>query len=384
MFISIFSTAKLQRIRSNTAEKAGFGTIGVREARKLLDSISGVAIYREGFRVRPYGDSENDWLTLDAKRVQNPTMKIGRNQIAGIVSVDDEESSHLIERSSREGLEENGSFRRLQSLIATLLAEIVEPRRRQFRINAGLDAREESGFREVYRKVQMGWSKLLLAKIPEPDREEAEALVARESDRLTAYLKRLEERQAQLEAQVTLGLIIGEVMHQGNTPLAFLETETARLERWWPHLLDSTTEAEEDRAEIPRLLNGMGASSEKLRILFNALSPLSGARRGEPKPYDAATVVEQTHYLFKTRMEKLEYLLRADVPDNSGRKIFGYPDDLATAVTNLIDNSIYWLEHHNVAKPQIQSLHRAGSRTVRHHHIRQRRWHTFRICGAGV
>ena len=105
----------------NTAEKAGFGTIGVREARKLLDSISGVAIYREGFRVRPYGDSENDWLTLDAKRVQNPTMKIGRNQIAGIIMVDDEESSHLIERSSREGLEENGSFRRLQSLIGSLL-----------------------------------------------------------------------------------------------------------------------------------------------------------------------------------------------------------------------------------------------------------------------
>jgi signal transduction histidine kinase len=339
-------------IRS-TAEKAGFGPIGVREARKLLDSISGVAIYREGFRVRPYGDGENDWLTLDAKRVQNPSMKIGRNQIAGIITVDDEDDSHLIERSSREGLEENGSFRRLQSLVETLLAEVVEPRRRQFRISAGLDTREETGFREVYKKVQMGWSKLLLAKIPEPDRAEAEELVARESDRLTAYLKRLEERQAQLEAQVTLGLIIGEVMHQGNTPLAFLETETARLERWWPHLLDSTTEAEEDRAEVPRLLNGMGASSEKLRVLFNALSPLSGARRGDPKSYDAAEVIGQTHYLFKTRMETLGITFVL-TPDASGRKIFGYRDDLATAVTNLIDNSIYWLGHHNVKKPQIE------------------------------
>jgi signal transduction histidine kinase len=155
-----------------------------------------------------------------------------------------------------------------------------------------------------------------------------------------------------LEAQVTLGLIIGEVMHQGNTPLAFLETETSRLERWWPHLLELTAEAEEDRAEVPRLLNGMGASSEKLRVLFNALSPLSGARRGKPKPYDAAAVIAQTQYLFKTRMEKLGITF-ALTPDTSGRKIFGYPDDLATAVTNLIDNSIYWLEHHNVPEPQI-------------------------------
>jgi signal transduction histidine kinase len=340
-----------EAVRS-TAERAGFGTIGLREARKLLDSFAGIAIYREGFRIRPYGDSENDWLTLDAKRVQNPTMKIGRNQIAGIVTVDSEEASHLIERSSREGLEENGSFRRLQLMISTLLSEVVEPRRRQFRISAGLDSRDETNFRDIYRRVQMGWSKLLLAKIPEPDRAEAEALVAKESDRLTAYLKRLEERQAQLEAKVTLGLIIGEVMHQGNTPLSFLETETARLTRWWPHLLESSKEAEEDRAEVPHLLNGMGSSSGKLRVLFDALNPLSGARRGQPKPYEAVDIISQTQYLFKSRMEKsgIVFTLSGDA---SGRKVFGYADDLATAVTNLVDNAIYWLEHHNTPRPSI-------------------------------
>jgi signal transduction histidine kinase/uncharacterized protein YjaG (DUF416 family) len=336
----------------STAEKAGFGEISVREARNLLDSISGVAIYREGFRIRPYGDGENDWLLLDAKRVQNPTIKIGRNQIAGIITLDDEDSSNLIERSSREGLDENGSFRRLQSLISTLLAEVVEPRRRQFRISAGLETREEASFRDIYRRVQMGWSKLLLAKIPEADRAEAEALVSKESDRLTAYLKRLEDRQAQLEARVTLGLIIGEVMHQGNTPLSFLETETARLVRWWPHLLEPSPTAQEDLLEVPRILNGMTSSNDKLRVLFNALSPLSGARRGPPKPYDAKAVIVQTHYLFKTRLEKLGISFTVTAEEN-GAKVFGYADDLATATTNLIDNAIYWLEHHNTKSPSI-------------------------------
>ena len=153
-------------IRS-TAEKAGFGHLGVREARKLLDSIAGVAIYREGFRVRPYGDAENDWLTLDAKRVQNPSLKIGRNQVAGTVVVDDEDASQLMERSSREGLEENGSFRRLQSLILTLLAEVIEPQRRKFRIAAGLDARKQSGFREVLNQAELSWAKKLFEKLPE-------------------------------------------------------------------------------------------------------------------------------------------------------------------------------------------------------------------------
>jgi signal transduction histidine kinase len=198
----------------------------------------------------------------------------------------------------------------------------------------------------------MGWSKLLLAKIPEADRAEAEALVSKESDRLTAYLKRLEDRQAQLEARVTLGLIIGEVMHQGNTPLSFLETETARLVRWWPHLLEPSPTAQEDLLEVPRILNGMTSSNDKLRVLFNALSPLSGARRGPPKPYDAKAVIVQTHYLFKTRLEKLGISFTINAEDN-GTKVFGYADDLATATTNLIDNAIYWLEHHNTKFPSI-------------------------------
>ncbi|MFM9428763.1 signal transduction histidine kinase [Variovorax sp. GrIS 2.14] len=340
-----------EAIRS-TAEKAGFGKIGVREARKLLDSIAGVAIYREGFRVRPYGDGENDWLTLDAKRVQNPTMKIGRNQIAGIIMVDDEQSSQLVERSSREGLEENGSFRRLQNLILTLLSEVVEPRRRKFRISAGIDVRTEASFRDIYDRVQLGWSKMLLAKIPEGDRQEAEELISKESDRLTAYVKRLEDRQAQLEAQVTLGLIIGEVMHQGNTPLSFVETEVSRLSKWWPSIFNGTQVALENIEEVPRILNGMRASSISLRQLFNALSPLSGARRGNPEKYAIVDVVRNTAYLFQTKFHdsSISFEVAPEVSKLTGT---GFPNDLSTALTNLIDNAIYWLIHHKIKSPRI-------------------------------
>jgi signal transduction histidine kinase len=337
-------------IRSS-AQKAGFGSIGVREARKLLDNISGVGIYREGFRIRPYGDEENDWLALDAKRVQNPTMKIGRNQIAGIVTIDDEGASGLLERSSREGLEENGSFLRLRNLIATLLSEVVEPRRRQFRMNSGLDSRKESSFKDIYEQVQLGWSKMLVAKIPEQDRAAAEQLITRETDKLKDYLKRLEARQAQLEAHATLGLIIGEVMHQGNTPLSFVETESSRLIKWWPSLNNGSEHNQKRIQEVPRILNGMASSSGKLRTLFNALSPLSGANRGDPVLYNALKTIEDTIYLFKTKFERSG--IRIEVLNQEEPKAFGYADDLATAMTNLVDNAIYWLEYHHIQDPLI-------------------------------
>lgn len=338
-------------IRS-TAKKAGFGDLGVRDARKLLDSIAGIAIYREGFRVRPYGDSENDWLTLDAKRVQNPSMKIGHNQVAGVLVIDDENTSQLLERSSREGLEENGSFRRLQSLILTLLAEIVEPRRRNFRINAGLDVRKQSGFHEVMDQAELSWAQPILAKLPEGDREEAQKLLNRESERLISHLKELDARQAQLEAQVTLGLIIGEVMHQGNTPLAFIETEVARLQRWWPTLLDNSPEAEEDRADVPKILHGMSGSSKSLRELFTALSPLAGASRGDPRDYTVHDVLNETLFLFRTKSLEfgVKLIINAEVEDIV---VTGYPEDLTTALTNLIDNAMHWLHHYKIKDPAI-------------------------------
>jgi signal transduction histidine kinase len=347
--LSIFDRES-SAIRS-TAEKAGFGYLGIREARKLLDSIAGVTIYREGFRVRPYGDPENDWLTLDMKRVQNPSQKIGHNQISGVIVVDDEESSNLIERSSREGLEENGSFRRLQHLVLRLLSEVVEPRRRKYRFSSGIEAKRKSGFNEALSSAELLWTKPLLEKIPENDRADVKKLISIESEKLSSHLKDLQERQTQLGSQATLGLLVGELMHQGNTPLAFIESETRRLSKWWGTIFDDTEFSAKNRDEIPRIVNGMAASASSLRILFNALSPLAGARRGEPAEYRIKTVIDNTIYLFKSKADAASILIESshETPTICAK---GYPQDLTTALTNLIDNAIHWLQSRHI-KPAI-------------------------------
>lgn len=348
--LSIFDR-EATSIRS-TAENAGFGHLGIREARKLLDGIAGIAIYRDGFRLRPYGDSANDWLTLDAKRVQNPSMKIGRNQVAGTIYIDNEDTSKLIERSSREGLEENGSFRRLQSLILALLAEVIEPRRRKFRIAAGLEKKKHSGFKKVFDKAALKWAENLITVLPEDERAEAQKMISKESNRLIGYLKELEGRQAQLEAQVTIGAIVGEVMHQGNTPLAFIETEVTRLNKWWPDILTNTTVANENLEEVPKILNGLQGNSDSLRVLFNALKPLSGARRGDPKQYSVGEVVNNITFLFRSKAEDIGLSFSVH-PELEKLSAIGYPGDLSTALTNLIDNAIYWLDRNDIQGKKI-------------------------------
>ncbi len=66
--------------------------LGKREARALLNDYVGIGIYRNLFRIRPYGDSNYDWLELNQKRVNNPTVKLSTNQIVGFISIESEDT----------------------------------------------------------------------------------------------------------------------------------------------------------------------------------------------------------------------------------------------------------------------------------------------------
>lgn len=345
-------------------QRAGMGSISAAQARELLDQISGVAIYRDKFRIRPYGDPANDWLTLDTRRVQNPSMRIGHNQISGIVLIDSEYSSGLIERSSREGLEENGHYRRLQRQITQLFAEVIEPRRSAFRTNAEIDRKPLDPFRRAYESAKFQWAAALIEGLPESKRQEVREAVAKEGTRLTEYLAQVESRQAILEEKVTLGLILGEVLHEGQPPVAYLYDQSTRLERWWPTFFDKSKDAEAHRERTPAMLRGMTQNALRLADLFRSLRPLTGGKRGKPTYYNPIQVVLDVSELFKSRLMEIGATVHnkaaADVPD-----ILGYKADLAASVTNLFDNAIYWLHHRRTKHPVIEvNVRRAGDKCI--------------------
>ena len=297
-----------------TMQRVGMGQITAKEARRILDQIAGVAIYRERFRIRPYGDPENDWLTLDKLRVNNPTVKIGHNQVSGMLLIDSEECSHLIERSSREGLEENGSYFRFRRLIQTLFAQEIEPRRYKFRQGAEIGRRRVSTFRNARLAAEFKWFDQYIDSMPLRIREEAKEAFVRESSRLIGLLDELEQKHAALEAQVTLGRILAEVLHEGNSPVAYLQEYSNRLLRWWPKLLGSDSEAHERRERLPQILRQLVNSASKLRDLFRALQPLAGGKRGKPIYYNPTQIVLDVKQIFESRYEEAGITVKITAP----------------------------------------------------------------------
>lgn len=76
-----------------------------RFAQRILDTYCGIKIYRDNFRVKPYGDIGNDWLLLDQKKVKDTHgYLVGNNQVIGVIKIGDETNPLLIDATNREGI----------------------------------------------------------------------------------------------------------------------------------------------------------------------------------------------------------------------------------------------------------------------------------------
>lgn len=102
---------------------------GVNAARNILNEYCGVKLYRDGLRVRPYGDTGNDWLFLDSEKITDThSFKIGNNQLIGKVDITSEKNSLLIDATNREGIIENEAYDNLVAIIKRYISEISKLR----------------------------------------------------------------------------------------------------------------------------------------------------------------------------------------------------------------------------------------------------------------
>lgn len=78
--------------------------------KNYIKENGGVRVYRDGIRVYDYGEKDNDWLGIDLKRVHRVGGNVSNNIIIGSVKINREKSFGLIEKTNREGFLENESY----------------------------------------------------------------------------------------------------------------------------------------------------------------------------------------------------------------------------------------------------------------------------------
>lgn len=86
----------------------------LRFIREVANEQGGIRLYRNGFRVSPYGEKLNDWLGLDDSTARRVILSSHRNiNFFGFVEINDDSGIQFEETSSREGLFENESYKEL-------------------------------------------------------------------------------------------------------------------------------------------------------------------------------------------------------------------------------------------------------------------------------
>lgn len=102
------------------------------EVRAWLKEWTGISIYRDGFRIWPYGEPSDDWLRLDQRRVNNPVEHLSNNQVIGFIEIGSDTNPELIDQTNREGLMNNAALEDLRRLVYFVL-QVLEAERQNVR-----------------------------------------------------------------------------------------------------------------------------------------------------------------------------------------------------------------------------------------------------------
>src|SRR5690606_28995259 len=107
--------------------KNGINRLELNSIEELSTLQSGIRVYRNGFRVLPYGEVGDDWLGLDRKRTRieieledsNITFNIPytNKNFFGFVEIVDNSGEFFEETASREGLIENNALSDLKNFL---------------------------------------------------------------------------------------------------------------------------------------------------------------------------------------------------------------------------------------------------------------------------
>jgi len=104
-------------------------TVSRKTYNTYIQPLTGIRIYRDNFRVWPYGEQDNDWLELDIRRVNNPPKCLSNNQIIGLIQITHDTNPALRDKTDREGLIENSEYKDFKNLALSTINQLEILRR---------------------------------------------------------------------------------------------------------------------------------------------------------------------------------------------------------------------------------------------------------------
>lgn len=209
--------------KDESESKYPYKIVNYKNRSQWLDEFGGIKMFRDNFRVRPYGETKSssfDWLDLGKRALSNPTVtrpgyRVRPQQVYGVVNISRIGNINFEDKSSREGIQENDTFSLFKQVLISII-EIFENDRNQIMMTLKKIYDENNKKRKAQEAADLIIKNKTIKKgtlNPTQASEEKETLITA----IEAYkddLEELQDEQKILRVLASAGLIVTSFAHE--------------------------------------------------------------------------------------------------------------------------------------------------------------------------
>ena len=302
-----------------------------------------VYLYRDGVRVYPYGDPDDDWLSIDVTRgIGRAGNFFSNDQVVGWVDITHKGNPNLRDKTNREGLiETNGAADDLIFLVQVFLSYIKQHHFARYQ----QEQRRRQDAQNVHdRLVMRGLTELQrsLAKAGHRSHAHQVAELTTNYEQEKSYLSRRAEMTEDLAG---VGLSVEMASHD----IMLLMDRAKALGRQLGEIARAAgVDGVREQADtLLAVLEQVAAGMQDLQILFKSSKRRRKTIRVEP-------VLEKIHKIYKSLLDRSAVRYRKVRLDDRSVAVNTTDGVLMQVLINLFDNASYWLESVEPDEREIQ------------------------------
>ena len=316
-----------------------------------LDKFGGIKIFRDNFRVRPYGETKSssfDWLDLGKRALSNPTVtrpgyRVRPQQVYGIVNISRIDNINFEDKSSREGLQENDAFSLFKEILKSII-EIFENDRNQIMMTLKKiydDANKKRKAQEEAEQIIKNKTYANAApKTPTEASAEKETLITA----IQAYKEDIEELQDEqkiLRVLASAGLIVTSFAHEFRNHTDSILPRTDELKGVLLQVIDvQKLKQLPDFFDPYIMLSDMRKQDERLKSWLDfSISSVRKDKRTR-RTINMVTYIEGLEKIWSSLLSRRNIKLTIDKWKFIEVNFKGHEIDLDGIFNNLITNSV--------------------------------------------
>lgn len=292
-----------------------------------------VYLYRDGIRVYPYGEPNDDWLRIDMYR---GTISAGHflsnDQVVGYVNISHKGNPRLKDKTNREGLiEEGNATDDFLALLRVFLAYIRQKPYARYRADL-----EKKSSQDIFRTDQVQKEFAELKKVAK-DNNKIHDLVSKAEREYRAERKYLVQRAETTEELAGVGLSVETASHD---IMSIMGKAKGALDNLIKETLYTTKldigELQKELQSLLGMISFIEAQLKDIQLLFKS----SKQRR---RPIKVKEIIEKVERIYHGLLKQEHIELNIH---DSGQPLVAKTTDavLLQLFLNLFDNAVYWLQ----------------------------------------